>query len=73
MLEYIDTQFGFIECDVVCPKADFFPSLPEMKDGKLMFDLTDKKHYVVTSAELKRAVEKDYIYDHSCLQVSRVH
>ena len=43
MLEYIDTHFGFIECDVVCPKDDFFPSLPEKKDGKLMFDLTDKK------------------------------
>ena len=59
MLEYyIGTHFGFIECDVVCPKADLFPSLPEKKDDKLMFDLTDKKHYVVTSAELKRAIEK---------------
>jgi hypothetical protein len=60
MLAYIDTHFGFIECDVVCPKNDFFPTLPEKKDGKLMFDLLDKNHYVVTSAELKRAVEKGY-------------
>ena len=59
MLEYIDKHFGFIECNVVCPKDDFFPTLPEKKNGKLMFDLLDKNHYVVTSAELKRAVEKD--------------
>jgi hypothetical protein len=26
-----------------------------------MFDFTDKKHYFVTSAELKRAVEKGYM------------
>jgi hypothetical protein len=61
MFEYIDTHFGFIDCDVVSPKDDFFPSLPEKKDCKLMFDLTDKKHYVVTPAELKRAVEKGYM------------
>jgi hypothetical protein len=61
MKQYIDTHFGFIECDVVCPKNDFFPTLPEKKDGKLVFDLTDKRKMVFTSAELGRAVDKGYI------------
>ena len=60
MREYIDNHFGFIECDVVCPKRDFFPTLPEHKDGKLIFDLSDKNKMVFTSAELGRAVDKGY-------------
>jgi len=59
MLEYIDKHFGFIKCDVVSPKDEFFPTLPERKDGKLMFDLLDKSHCVVTSAELKGPYKRD--------------
>ena len=66
MKSYIDSHFGFIECDVDCPPQDFFPSLPEKKEGKLIFDLTPKRKMVFTSAELGRAVEKGY-------RVSRVY
>lgn len=38
----LHNYFGFVKCDITCPPDLHIPVLPEKKDGKLMFDLTDK-------------------------------
>ena len=55
-----DGGIGYYEVDVECPKDLYLPVLPEKKDGKLIFDLLDKKNYVGTSIELKKALELGY-------------
>lgn len=50
--------FGFIECDVECPKDLYFPVLPH-KDGKLKFTLDDKTG-VWATPELNKAVAMGY-------------
>ena len=50
--------FGFMECDVECPKDLYFPVLAT-KGEKLTFDLHDKRG-VWTTIELNKAVEKGY-------------
>ena len=32
----INKDFGYVECDVTCPKDLYIPVLPEKKDGKLI-------------------------------------
>ena len=54
----ISNYFGFIECDVECPKDLYFPVLPH-KDGKLKFTLEDKTG-VWATPELNKAVEMGY-------------
>lgn len=56
----MDGGIGYYEVDVECPKDLYLPVLPEKKDGKLIFDLLDKKNYVGTSIELKKALEIGY-------------
>ena len=53
-----DEYYGFIDCDVVCPKDLYFPVLAR-KGGKLLFDLENKRG-VWTTIELKKAIEKGY-------------
>lgn len=62
--EYLNNKFGYVECDISCPKNLHIPLLPEKKDGKLIFDLVDKKKAVYTSIELKRALEVGYKITH---------
>jgi hypothetical protein len=50
--------FGFIECDIECPKDLYFPVLAT-KGEKLLFDLTDKRG-VWTTIEINKALEKGY-------------
>ena len=50
--------FGFIECEVECPKDLYFPVLAT-KGKKLVFDLLDKRG-VWTTLELNKAIEKGY-------------
>ena len=58
--DYIETHYGYIECDVVCPSNLHIPLLAEKKNGKLIFDLVPKIQKVYTSVELKRAIEIGY-------------
>jgi hypothetical protein len=60
ILEYLNSHFGYIECDVECPKDLIIPVLPEKKDAKLMFDLCNKTNAVYTSIELIKALEVGY-------------
>lgn len=60
MIKFCDDNYGYIECDVECPKNLLIPVLPEKRDLKLFFDLIDKKKKVFTSIELKKAVQKGY-------------
>jgi hypothetical protein len=60
VLEYLNSHFGYIECDVECPKSLIIPVLPEKKDAKLMFDLCNKPKSVYTSIELIKALEVGY-------------
>jgi len=53
-----DEYYGFIDCDVECPKDLYFPVLAR-KGEKLLFDLEDKRG-VWSSCELKKAIEKGY-------------
>ena len=53
-----DEYYGFIDCDVVCPKDLYFPVLAR-KGEKLLFDLEDKRG-IWTTIELKKAIEKGY-------------
>jgi hypothetical protein len=62
--EYIDTHYGYIECDITCPPNLHIPLLPEKKNNKLMFDLVDKVKAVYSSVELKRALEIGYKITH---------
>ena len=50
--------YGFIECDIECPKQLYHPVLP-VKEGKLVFDLNDKRG-VWCSNELYNALDKGY-------------
>lgn len=53
--------FGFLEVDVVCPQDLLHPVLPSRGEtGRLLFDLTPKKNYVVCSEELKEALKHGY-------------
>jgi hypothetical protein len=54
----LSKYFGFIECDVECPKDLYFPVLPH-KDGKLKFTLENKTG-VWATPELNKAVEMGY-------------
>ena len=56
----LDKDFGYVECDVTCPKDLYIPVLPEKKNAKLIFDLVYKTKAVYTTIELKKAVEKGY-------------
>ena len=53
-----DEYYGFIDCEVECPKDLYFPVLAR-KGEKLLFDLHDKRG-VWSSIELKKAIEKGY-------------
>ena len=55
-----ENDFGFVECDIECPKDLYLPVLPEKKEGKLVFDLEDKIKAVYTSIELNEAVKMGY-------------
>ena len=57
---YLNSHFGYVECDVVCPTNLHIPVLPEKKDGKLMFDLMKKSKAVYSSVELLKAIECGY-------------
>jgi len=59
-IDYINSHYGYIECDVECPQELHIPLLPEKKNNKLMFDLVDKSQKVYSSIELKRAIEVGY-------------
>jgi len=50
--------FGFIECEVECPKDLYFPVLAN-KGKKLMFDLEDKRG-VWATIELNKAIDMGY-------------
>ena len=54
----INEYYGFIDCDVICPKNLYFPVLAR-KGEKLLFDLEDKRG-VWTTIELNKAIEKGY-------------
>jgi len=54
----IKNYFGFVDCDIVCPKDLYFPVLAR-KGDKLLFDLEDKRGVWATN-ELQKAVEKGY-------------
>lgn len=56
------TKFGLIKCRVTCPKDLYLPLLPEKKNGKLMFDLTDKIG-TWTTIEMLKAVELGYVIE----------
>jgi hypothetical protein len=58
--EYVNSHYGYIECDISCPDNLHIPLLPEKKNNKLMFDLVDKVKAVYSSIELKRALEIGY-------------
>jgi len=58
--EYINSHYGYIECDIICPDNLHIPLLPEKKNNKLMFDLVNKIKAVYSSIELKRALEIGY-------------
>ena len=53
-----DEYYGFMDCDVICPKDLYFPVLAR-KGEKLLFDLEDKRG-VWTTIELKKAIEMGY-------------
>lgn len=55
-----DWGIGFYRVDIEPPKDLFHPVLPERKNGKLIFDLVEKKDYTATSIELKKALQKGY-------------
>jgi len=63
-MSYVSNNFGYIECDIVCPKNIHIPLLPEKKNGKLLFDLTNKNKAVYSSIELQRALEIGYEITH---------
>jgi len=54
----LESYFGFVDCDVICPKDLYFPVLAN-KGKKLMFDLKDKRGVWATN-ELKKALEMGY-------------
>ena len=54
----IKQYFGFIECDMECPKDLYFPVLPH-KDGKLKFTLEDKRG-VWATPEINKALDMGY-------------
>jgi len=54
----VSDYYGFIDCDVICPKDLYFPVLAR-KGEKLLFDLKDKRG-VWSSVELNKAIEKGY-------------
>lgn len=54
----VKNYFGFVDCDVVCPKDLYFPVLAR-KGEKLLFDLQDKRGVWATN-ELNKAIEKGY-------------
>jgi hypothetical protein len=58
--EYLQNHFGYIECDIICPKYLHIPVLGEKKDCKLVFDLVDKTKVVYSSLELLKSLEKGY-------------
>lgn len=58
-LVLLEKYFGVFKVDVTCPKDLYLPLLPERKDGKLLFDLTDKTG-TWTSVELQKAVSLGY-------------
>lgn len=60
IIDYLDTHYGYIECDIECPQDLHIPLLAEKKNNKLMFDLVDKNQKVYSSIELLRAVEIGY-------------
>jgi hypothetical protein len=59
-LAYTNRVFGYYDVDVTCPKDLLIPVLPEVKDGKLIFDLIDKKNEVYTNIELHKAISLGY-------------
>ena len=59
--EIIANTFGFLEVDVDCPRSLLHPVLPSRGEtGRLLFDLTPKRNYVVCSEELKEALKHGY-------------
>lgn len=59
--DYINSHYGYIQCDITCPQNLHVPLLPEKRNNKLMFDLIDKTKKVYSSVELKKAIEVGYI------------
>ena len=60
MVSYLQSNFGYVECDIECPTDLHIPVLGEKKDGKLMFDLVNKNYSVYSSVELLRSIELGY-------------
>lgn len=55
-----DSVFGFLEVDITCPKSLLLPVIPEKKDFGLKFDLLPKTKIVVSSIELRKALQLGY-------------
>jgi len=56
----LNDVFGYAEVDIIPPKNIHLPLLPEKKNGKLIFDLSNKSRAVYSTVELKKAVELGY-------------
>lgn len=59
----ISDTFGFIECDITCPRDLLIPVLLRMDEikGKLVDSLENMTKVVYTSVELNLAIKKGYI------------
>ena len=56
----VESVFGFLEIDLLCPDDLLLPVIPEKKDFGLKFDLVPKTKIVVSSIELKKALTLGY-------------
>jgi len=61
MLDFLESHFGTIECDVYCPQEPkIIPVLPSHNIDGNGYNMKHKKKARYTSIELKKAVEKGY-------------
>lgn len=61
-MEEVRSWFGFVECDLEVTEAQFHPVIVGKSEDtkKLVADLNDKKKIVITTPELKTALDNGY-------------